>query len=491
MAETTRILVKPFTVEADQKYPFLEKGIFKMLLSRLEIPGSATPVVESDPDASRADYILTGTVLIFGEGISTDAKLVDAKSGAISLVFNEFGKTKGDALAHVNLLAEKIKTDILKLGPKTTANVEPAIQQQGQQPGLKQSGIGQPEEKAELWRSAAMDERIISFTLADITGNLKNEIVMASKEKITVLVREGKNLKKVSEFSTGVNLDIISVDSADMNKNKKAEIYITCVDERSKKPSSLVLEWNGSGFTTLLDNQPWLFRILKTKTRGELLLGQIPKAKDNMLDTPVSQLNWQGSILSETGLKLPEGISLYSFTYGDLMNNGSEMIAAISLDGTIKVFSSDGSEVWRSSKGYGGSANFLEYKGNLYNRNDGFQMSRVFLQQRLFIAKLGSNGKNCLIVVKNVDSAGILKKTRYYSRGEIQSLAWDEMGLAPDGRTRSFPGYFSDYTIGDIDNDGKEELIYCITRSDGIVDQKQSTRLYSQDRLSMNSRESF
>ncbi|MBI9093043.1 MAG: hypothetical protein JEZ12_27845, partial [Desulfobacterium sp.] len=178
--------------------------------------------------------------------------------------------------------------------------------------------------------------------------------------------------------------------------------------------------------------------------------------------------------------------------YGDLLNNGSEMIAALTLKGTIRIFSTDGEEVWRSSKGYGGCASFLEYKGNHYNKNDGYQMSRVFLQQRLFIADLDGDTKNALIVVKNVDSAGgVLKKTRYYSKGAIQSLTWDEMGLAPHGRTRTFPGYFSDYTIGDMDNDGTEELIYSITRSDGVVDQKHQTRIYSQNRLSISFNDAF
>ncbi len=484
MAEETRILVKPFTIEADQEYAFLEKGIFKMLLSRLDIPGTCTPVLANDPDASLADYILTGTILIFGDGISTDATLTDPKTGTSALVFNELGKTKGDALAHINLLTQQIKTDLLGIGPKTITPVQPIIQQQPQRQ--------QPEKKAELWRSPAINGKIISLALADITGDSRNETITASKDKITVLAREGKALQKISEFEIPGFLDIISVDAADLNDNKNAEIYITCIDERSKRPASLVMEWKGSGFTTLLEKQPWLFRIIKTKTRGELLLGQRPKAKGKMLETPVSRLNWQANELTATDLKLPKGISLYSFTYGDLLNNGSEMIAALTLNGTIRIFSTDGNEVWRSSKGYGGIASFLEYKGIHYNKDDGYQMSRVFLQQRLFIADLDGDTKNALIVVKNVDSAGgVLKKTRYYSKGAIQSLTWDEMGLAPDGRTRTFPGYLSDYTIGDMNNDGNKELVYCVTRSDGVVDQKHKTRIYSQDRLSTSYNQAF
>ncbi|ACN16232.1 conserved hypothetical protein [Desulforapulum autotrophicum HRM2] len=487
LAATTRILVKPFNIEADQAYPFLEKGIFKMLLSRLEIPGVCTPVLDTDPDAGQADYVLNGTILIFGDGISTDAKLLNAKTGASALVFNELGASKGDALAHVNHLSEQIKMDVLGLdsGKRATPQAinQTAIEQQ--------APVRQPAVKAQLWRSQAFDERIISLDLADVTGDTKNETIVASKNKLTLLTREGKVLKKISTFEPGINLNILSVDAGDINNNHKAEIYLTCIDERTFRPSSLVLEWNGTGFTTLLDNEPLLFRIIRPKTRGTLLLGQTPREKGQMLNTPVFQLSWQANTLVEAELKLPRNITIYSFTYGDVMNNGSEMIAALTLDGRVKVFSSEGRESWKSAEGYGGSVNFLEYKGNLHTRDDGYQMTRFFLQQRIFIADLEGDGKNRVIVVRNEDSASILKKTRYFSKGTIVSLAWDEMGLAPEGRTRSFPGYFSDYLIGDMDNDGHEELIYAVTRSEGMVDQNHSSRLYSQDRIAANSREFY
>ena len=487
LAATTRILIKPFTIEADQAYPFLEKGIFKMLRSRLEIPETCTPVLDTDPNAGLADYVLTGNILIFGDGISTDARLVNAKTGAPALMFNELGATKGDALAHVNLLCERIKTEVLGIASSPGTRAQPMAQQKIEH----NPPVNPPEVNATIWRSQAFDERIISLDLADVTGDAKNETVIASKKQLTLLTREGKALKKISTFEPNINLKILSIDAGDINNNHKAEIYVTCIDERSNRPASFVLEWNGTGFTTLMDNEPRLFRIIRPKNREALLLGQTPRDKGKMLDTPVFQLSWQANILVETALRLPKDITLYSFTYGDVMNNGTEMIAALTLDGRVKIFSPEGRESWRSSEGYGGSAGFLEYKGTLYTKDDGYQMTRFFLQHRIFVADLDGDGKNSVVVVKNVDSASLLKKTRYFSKGIIVSLAWDEMGLAPEGRTRSFPGYFSDYMIGDMDHDGHEELVYAITRSEGVVDQKHTTRLYSQNRIAANSGEFF
>ncbi|MCP4116444.1 MAG: VCBS repeat-containing protein [Desulfobacteraceae bacterium] len=490
LAEKTRIIVKPFSIEADQEYPFLKKGVFKMLLSRLEIPGICSPVLENDPEASLANYVLTGTILIFGDGISTDAKLTDTTTGAAALSFNRFGKTKGDVLAHVDLLAREIKTEILGVGPKPKTVVQQPIQQQQQQ--QPQAQVRQPQGKAQLWRSPALKNKIISLAISDINGDSKNETVVCSQKSVQVFLRENRTLKRLAEFDLNPTDRVISIDAGDINANGRSEIYVSCVDKRTNLPSSFIMEWNGSEFTKIAARQPWLFRIIETTTRGTLLLGQDVNGKKNQLRSPVYRITWQKTGLVETELKLPKGLSLYSFTFGDPRNTGEELLVALTRDGRIKLFTPEGDEVWRSNADFGGTTAFVEYKGNRYNKDDGYQMSRLFLQQRIHVADLDNDGKNSVLVVKNVDtSSGLLAKTRYFSKGHVKSLRWDEMGLTPEGRTRSFPGYISDYVLADQNNDGKKELVYSISRSDGVVDQKHTTRLYSQDRLSISYNEAF
>lgn len=490
LAEKTRILVKPFSVEADQAYPHLEKGIFKMLLSRLEIPGTCTPVREGEPEAALADYLLTGTILIFGDGISTDAKLTDMTTGAAALVFNRLGKTKGDVLSHVDLLAQQIKTDLLHFRPSTQTVAPQPLQQQRPQPQIQ--APAPQKKKAQLWRSPALKDKIIGLAIGDVTGNSENETVVCTQTTVQVFLRKNKTLKRVSEYTVGPNDRIISLDTGDINGNGPSEIYISCVDDRTNTPSSSIIEWNGSGFTKIAGRQPWLFRILETDTRGTLLLGQKTNGKKNQLRSPVYRITWHDTGLAQTELKLPKGLSLYSFTYGDVQNTGTEMLVALTPKGQIRVFTPEGNEVWRSNKEFGGSDTFLEYKGIRYTKNDGYQMSRIFLQQRIFVADMDNDGSKSVIVVKNLDSSGgLLSKTRFFSKSHVQSLKWDEMGLRPEGRTRSFPGYMSDYTLADQNNDGNTELVYCISRSDGIVGQKNTTRIYSQDRLSTSYTQAF
>ena len=118
-----------------------------------------------------------------------------------------------------------------------------------------------------------------------------------------------------------------------------------------------------------------------------------------------------------------------------------------------------------------------------YTQGDGYKMSKHFLQQRILISDLDSNEKKSIIIVKNHDSASnLLSRTKIFKKGYIEFLTWDEIGLISNGRTRTFGGYIADYAIADQNNDGKKELVFCVSKSKGIIDQKHTSIIYSQNR---------
>ncbi len=482
--QKTKILVAPFKIQAQQDYPFLQKGISQMLLSRLEIPSISTAIPQNNIkleniESKKFDFLLSGNILIFDDSTSTDAKLIDVKTGKTVLVFNEFGKTRGDILSHVNLLAQKIRIDILHIQPTKQSIISDSKETINQK---KYTYIQKPK-KQSLWKSRKFNEKFISLSIGDINGDLKNETVVCTENKIYIYKYNKKRLEKISEFKLGLNTRIISVDVGDINKNKKSEIYVTAIDKRSKLPSSFVLELNGTKFNKILDNQKLLFRIINTKNKGLMLLGQALGKGEKILKTPVLQLLWNKQKLSSTRLNIPENICLYSFTFGDAINNGLDIIAAITPKGKIQIFSNTKERLWASTDNFGGTSSYLEYKGMRYTQGDGYRMSKHFLQQRILISDLDSNGKKSIVIVKNNDSASnLLSKTRIFKKGYIEFLTWDDIGFISDGRTRTFAGYISDYAIADQNNDGEKELVFCVFKSEKIINQKHTTILYSQKR---------
>lgn len=476
-AKTIKILIMPFHIKANQNYTFLQKGIAQMLNSRLDVPDKSIPVIPGTSEADTADDTLKGTISILGNSVNTSAELVNTKTGRLIFTFKKTGKLKSDVIMHINLLARQIKTDVLHIKPEF-APLPGELTDNGGHTKVVTS------KKRSSWSSRAFDHRFISLCVADVMGDSKNDTIVASEKKVYIYLRYGNTLKEIGEFKAVANTKILSVDAGDINNNKRAEIYVTCIDQNTNRPASFIMEWTGKKFKRLADHQNWLFRVIKTKTKGTMLLGQIPGSGDSMLDSGVSQLHWKGNKLVAKPLKLPRYVSLYSFTFGDVMNNGSDMLVVLTMTGKIEIYNSAGKRLWRSKKDYGGSDSYIAYEGDFYTGDYNFEMSRMYIQQRIFISDFGHRGKNSVFVVKNYDIASsLLANTRFFIKSYIESFTWDKTGLVLKGWTQPFSGYIADYTIADQDNDGKKEIVFSIPFLQEILHDRYTSRLYSISRL--------
>ncbi|CCK81543.1 FG-GAP-like repeat-containing protein [Desulfobacula toluolica] len=473
-----KIVVSPFKIESQENLEFLEKGVVHMLETRLKVPGHSSVVFSSDNleiESVKADYLLEGTILVFGDSVSTDAKLINASSGEIELVFSQFGNKKGDVLKHIDLFAEQIRTDVLNLAPRQgntgvsekTARYVPYAEPQ----------------KPVIWRSPSFDTEMKSIAVADIDNDSKNETIVLSSNMLSVFQRTGNSFKKMSELRLASgNKRHLFVDVVDLDADGTQEIFVTGINDDTLEPDSILYHWNTSGLIKVADHIKWLFRAVDTKSYGRILLGQKTRGEgERRLKTGITRLKMDESgQLSPAELSLPFADNIFGLAFGDFMNNGKETIAVLNLKGTLSLYSFDGRELFTSADTYGGSGSYVEYKGMRYNRDSGYQMSRIYLQQRLFASDLDQDGKTSLVTVKNQDAAkGLLSRLRVYNKGNIESLLWNEMGMAPKGRTQTVSGYICDYTIADMDNNGKKEVIFAIVSSKGVL-QKKISRIVSQ-----------
>ena len=81
---------------------------------------------------------------------------------------------------------------------------------------------------------------------------------------------------------------------------------------------------------------------------------------------------------------------------------------------------------------------------------------------------INKDGKNDVITAKNYRLSELLSY-RHFTHGEIEIRSWDGIGLAVLWRTRKLSGYISDFSIGDFDNDGKDELVTALVIKTGSV----------------------
>ena len=116
-AQPARVLILPFSINADKDLAYLKKGVADMLASRLSLKDKVVIVRSTDSSLmaaeipepidttaaaalgarSRADYVLFGSVTVLGDSVSTDARFFDVAKNEAVLNFSEVGNTQRTA----------------------------------------------------------------------------------------------------------------------------------------------------------------------------------------------------------------------------------------------------------------------------------------------------------------------------------------------------------------------------------------------------------
>jgi len=511
----SKILILPFNIHSEKDLTFLQKGIGEMLSTRLSfenkvmivgkgeaeiVPGKTDEKIAlAAGEKTGADYVLFGSLTVFGESISTDAKFYDVQKKSQLVVINEFGSSQGDVIYHINVFAARINETVF--GRKTISAQAPP-KQSTQQPSSggqgtdsrknpeemwsKESGMkmsydeafsGSGEPAAVLWKSKKFETKLIGIALGDVDGDGKIETVFADDHNIFIYRQTAGKFEKVKEI-TGKSYEFYKgIDVADINGNKKDEIFVTAISDGGRV-ISFVLEWDGKDFKKIADNEDWHYRALDIPARGgKVLFGQ-KGGNASIFSGNVHELKWvHGYYVSTNKEILPRGLNVYGFSYGDILNSGQEMTLGFNANEYLSLFNANGGEEWTSSDPYGGSNSYLEPPAEIEAAKkirsdpDPRTQNRLYLPQRILITDLDKDGKKDVLVVKNIDTTGgVFSRIRLFKSGYFESLSWDNVGLSPKWRTRNFSGYISDYTLGDIDNDGKDELVFIlVTQAGGSV----------------------
>jgi hypothetical protein len=507
-------LILPLTIHSEKDLTFLNKGIMDMMASRI---GAAATVIRKDAlvpgkdpvQMGRdldADYVVTGSLTLFGNSASTDAALTDVKTGDAALQFNQFGQSSGDVLMHINQFATQAGQYLASQSaqPQVAAptaaapavmvpQVEPPVQAIPQPvaapttapavatapPAAQTTSV--EGEIEPLWTSNPFKGTISALATGDVDGNGHPDIVFVHESRIMVETKNGDRLDRLAAFDAGKRHTVIAVDAGDINGNGKAEIYVTRLDAHNKL-ASVVLEWNGSTLQTIAGGQPWYFRVGNDPEKGPILMGQrrgTPSATDTGgLYEPthflpgVFELTWTGRGY-QTGLRLPlpRETTLYRFARGDIFNDGKSRAIAYSPDDKLRITSPTGSPQWAGQETLGGNPMFLEAASSADTRTT----DRTYLSQRLIPADLDGDGTMEVVTVHNRDAAkGFVERFRKYTRGRVIALRWNKVNMKEVWTGEEISGYISDFSLADLDGDGRLEAVYAMVTSTGIMQTKSS-----------------
>ncbi len=524
-AGPVKIAVVPFAIHAEKDLSFLKDGIFEMFAFRLAKEGKVAVITKKTVERAAesfsgtlneahardigsrldADYVLFGSLTVFGNSVSINAKLTDVSGRRPSLSFFEQTQGMDQVIPKISQFVADI-TDNISFVPQQTVSkappqpVPPAppkkqAQEETPNPAFKQTVskaspqpvpsdapvppkkqapeevpnpafiVAQPRETAkELWKSQPFSHLINAMALGDVDGDGKTETVILGPRTLHVYRAENDAFHKVKEITYRYK-HFIGADIGDVNGNGYPEIFVTSLNIQRTGIQSFVLEWNGGDYVEIVKESGWYYRIAEIPGRGPLLLGQ-KNTSESPFSGKIFEMKWKGaSYAPGEPVTSAKWNNLMGFTIGDLMNKGETLTAAYDKNDHIRLISRSGEVIWKGGDKYGGSMRYC-----LLPKVERGTDNRQYLPMRLLVTDIDADGKKELITAKNYDIAySLLKTFRKFTKTQIVSLFWDGIGLAANWKTQETSGHISDIAVGDFDNDGVNELVAALILKDGDI----------------------
>lgn len=514
--EPKRVALLPFKVNAEKDLSFLRDGIFDMLTSRLTSPGKVEVLNRLDVEnaiektaGSRkidetlargigqelgADFVLFGSLTVFGNSVSIDAKMVDVAAEKPTMAFFDQSQDLGAVITKINLIAADINANLFGRAPAVArqapaparaAAAQPTADQSGQSDKTdihahpeKLLGDGRSDEDSlsmvqgkdapiinqNFWRSPSFKYIINGLSLGDVDGDQLIETVIIQPHEVLIYRSQKGKFFKVAEMAKSRSKYYIGVDVADINGNGYAEIFVTSLNSVKDNISSFVIEYDGKNFHTVIKRSSWFYRVVNLPHRGQVLIGQKHR-KNQPFAGDIFEMTWQnGSYEPLNEIKTPNKINVLGMSMGDITNSKEETVVAYKQNDRLLMFDFAGQELWSGSERHGG--NMLFYNGPQQDMGD--VENRLYLPMRTRV--LQRQGKPCeVIAVKNYDLTNMKLKYRSFNEAHIESLTWTGLGLAANWKTRKINGQVRDFDLGDFDNDGTLELVVVIILKEGAM----------------------
>jgi len=511
-AEPQRVALLPFKINAEKNLDYLQNGIFDMLSSRLAEPGKVQVLSRGEIDNALAgaagpqdetaardlgkklgtDYVLYGSLTMFGDSLSIDAKMLDVSGAKPPVAVFSQSPDVGGIIPAIDRFATDINARVFDRGtPGATvaATPVPAAPQPDTRDDSRDDSRVHPEklykrgegqvspfitpkdlvlQSPNMWKSANYKYLINGMAIGDVDGDAKSEIVVVSPDEIYVYRLEKGRLREITRQDVSSKRYNIGVDIADINGNGRAEIFVTALTRPKNVVRSYVMEFDGKAFVDIAQNLPWFFRVTDLPARGRILLGQ-----EARLYAPyrggLYEMQWDGgAYVPRNPITTPrKQVNVLGVALGDVLNAGDETLVAIDRDNHIVIASPSGEILWTSGDKYGGSTLYV----NGEKTDKGQEENPIYLPTRILVRNSPEDkGKSQVIAVNNHEIMNMRWNRRDFTNAHIEAFAWDGVGLAPAWSTRKMNGFIRDVQVADFDDDGRQELVIAlVTKSGSIV----------------------
>jgi len=474
-----KVAILPVKIHSPENIEYMQEGLVDMLSSRVELEGRVAvlekgPVKKAYNQVSgemnlenarklgrmlEADFVVFGSLTKLGDSASLDLKLVEVKKeDSGSSVFVQAKKME-EIIARVDDLALKIDEKILgyPLKPRVAEKPAEAAKETGGFPtiaavsGPRRTGKGFA--GGEFWQSQPFPFQIMGMAAGDVDGDGQNEIILIGEKNLHIYRWDGE-FKLLWKREGGKFDRYLAVDVADVNKDGKAEIFVTNI--QGEKLSSFVVAFKDGAFRTAASGLDWFLRAVEWGEKGTVLLGQ-QKGYQAGFERAIYEMGWDGKTYKEIRrAELPKIFSIYGFT--PFTHDGKTDYFFIDSDFRLKLMNAQGKVTWSSQDAYG-SDNVFQVKPLVVGPGLQFENADELAYINVRVIPRGRD----ILVIRNISITGqFLKRTKSYTKGEIQILTWTGAMFAARWKSQEIQGYLADFQVQDVDREKKKELILAI-----------------------------
>lgn len=501
-------LVLPFEYNGPEKYQYFSKAFQADLNNRLEWNGHFVPArgldgtgvkhPTSEPNAIKlaeqlnVDYVVWGDISIIEKASTISMKLQGRDGKKWS---NKGQMPMNDISTWLKESANQVMGDVYQRpGYGETAAEKAEAQQRQQASGpkganfLSGDGSNQPNnnygvktlnpqfryeggvETPGRWRSQSFRYPSYSMVVGDGDGDGKNEVFILSKNAIHAFRYQEGKLAPLKTLELAKRYQYLRLSMLDVNKDGTKDLILSGYD--GEQPISYILTFSKGGFSYLAE-------------RVRLFIGTLrlpPTFKPRMVVQKKGHRNFFDDYMYEAYFKDGEvktGSRIATAPFSNIFNTcyvpegDSYKIAVLNDFRRLLTFANTLERQAETQETYNTSSIMVEYEdkplGSSTSPTRGLD-SYLYIPIRMTATNLTQADKFELLVNKDITVAGVVfDRFHNFAQGEIHSLVWDGVGMNLAWKTRRIKGTVVDYTVVDLNNDGKKQLAILVNTFPGSL----------------------